>query len=191
MLYKNLSTRELYASIPDTNIITVFFETGLKFGSTQLAVSAMEELMIREDTDIIAAVLQSAADTGKLVPGTPMAGMIGRSLKESCRHDPLLQKYGIALLKGEGGKGPFKWAKSGEATKYFDHSEGYVKLRDGIEARYKTATTAYLTKHSERLKKILEASNLAPMERTASEGVASIHDDWIEEALREITQPQG
>ena len=177
MLYKNLSTRELYASIPDTGIVTSFFETGLKFGSTQLAVSAMEELIIREDTDIIAAVLQSAADTRKLVLGTPMAGMIGRSLKESCRHDPLLQKYGVALLKGEGEEGPFKWAKSGKAAKYFNHSEGYVKLRDGIEARYKAATAAYLTEHSERLKKILEATNLAPMERTATEGVASIDEE--------------
>ena len=177
MLYKNLSTRELYASIPDTSIITCFFKTGLEIGSTQLAVSTMEELIVREDTDIIAVVLQSAADTGKLVLGTPMAGMIGKSLKESCHHDPLLQKYGIALLKGEGEEGPFRWVKSGKAAKYFNHGKGYVKLRNGIEARHKTATAAYLTEHSERLRKILDATNLASMERTAPEGVASIHDD--------------
>ena len=177
MLFQRLSVKNLYASIPDTDIITVFFETGLKFGSTQLAVSAMEELMIREDTDIIAAVLQSAADTRKLILGTSMAGMIGRSLKDSCFNDPLLQKYGVALLKGEGGEGPFKWAQSGKAAEYFDHGGGYVELCDDIEARYKAATTAYLTKHSERLRKILEATNLATMERTAPEGVASIDEE--------------
>ena len=186
MLYKDLSTKELYASIPATSVIAQLFKTGLEIGSTQLAVSAMEELIVREDYDIITAVLQSAADTRKLILGTSLASMIGRSLKESCYHDPLLQKYGIALLKGEGEDGPFKWVKSGKAAKYFNRGKEYVRLRNDIEARHKAATAAYLKGHSERLRKIFDATNLASMECTAPEGAAPIDEEWVLEALREV-----
>jgi hypothetical protein len=62
---------------------------------------------------------------------------------------------------------------------------------DGIKARYKAAAAAYLAKHSEELKSMLDATNPASMERTASEGVAPIDAEWIQEAFREASQPNG
>ena len=199
MLYKNLSIRELYASIPATSIIAWLFKTGLEIGSTQLAVSAMEELIVREETDLIAEELQSAADAGKLVPGTSMACMIGRSLMESCRNDPLLHKYGKALLRGQGEEGPFEWVKSDKAAMYFKNDEAYAKLVD----KYRAATAAYLEKNSEKIKETLGITGLAPMERTVVENNASIAQmsrtamgnntptEWLNEAIAEAFQPQG
>ena len=121
MLYKDLKVKELYASIPDTGIIAVFFETGLEIGSSQLAVSAMEELMTRGDTDIVATILQSAADKGQLQVGKSLTGLIARSLAEY-REDPILHKYGKALLRGGGKEGILKWMNSPEAARLFQKS---------------------------------------------------------------------
>ena len=120
MLYKNLTTKELYASIPATDIISKFFEIGLEVGSTQLAVSAMEELMVRGDTDIIASKLQSASDKGLLQLRTSITGMIARSLAEY-REDPILCRYGKALLKGEGSEGILEWMTTPGAAKMFNN----------------------------------------------------------------------
>lgn len=203
MLYKNLLVRELYASIPATSIIAWLFKTGLEIGSTQLAVSAMEELIVREDYDIIAAELQSAAKAEKLKYGTSMVSMIGRSLMESCRNDPLLHKYGKALLRGQGEEGPFNWVQSDEAAMYFKNDEAYAKLVD----KYRAATAAYLEKNSEKIRETLGIAGLAPMERTVVENNASITQmgrtatgsntptEWlnevIDEAIAEAFQPQG
>ena len=108
MLYKNLTVKELYASIPDANLIAKFFETGLEIGSTQLAVSAMEELMIRGDTDTIVTILQSASEKGQLKIGTSITSMIARSLMEY-RENPTLCKYGKALSKAKGNEGVPEW----------------------------------------------------------------------------------
>ena len=118
MLYKDLKVKELYASIPDTEIIAKLFETGLKIGSCQLAVSAMEELMLRGDTDIIAAKLQSASDKGQLQLGNSLTGLIARSLVE-CREDPILHRYGRALFRGHGYEGVIKWMRTPEAEAMF------------------------------------------------------------------------
>ena len=102
MLYKNLTVKELYASIYATSIIEEMFITGLKIGSTQLAVSAMEELIIRGDTDIIQRGLDSAFKEGHVKIGTSMSTMIARSLSENCREaDPLLQRFGKFLFKAK------------------------------------------------------------------------------------------
>ena len=104
MLYKNLSVKELYASIPDAKIIADFFEIGLEIGSSQLAVSAMEELMFRGNADIIIAKLNKS----QLRPGNSLTSMIARSLVEY-RENPILHKYGKALLQGHGSEGILKW----------------------------------------------------------------------------------
>lgn len=120
MLYKNLSTKELYASIPSTSFIAEMFKKGIEMGSTQLAISAMEELITRGDTDIITYELDNVCKNGNLKLGTSMSTMIARSLTESCREaDPLLVRYGKAIFKGEGAEGPLDWVKSGKAKKYF------------------------------------------------------------------------
>ena len=102
MLYKNLTAKELYASIYATSIVEEMFVTGLKIGSTQLAVSAMEELIIRGDTDIIQCGLDSAFKEGYVKIGTSMSTMIALSLSESCREaDPFLQRFGKFLFKAK------------------------------------------------------------------------------------------
>lgn len=104
MLYKNLTAKELYASISATSIVEEMFVTGLKIGSTQLAISAMEELIIRGDTDIIWRGLDSAFKEGHVKTRTSMSTMIARSLSESCREvDPFLQRFGKFLFKAETG----------------------------------------------------------------------------------------
>lgn len=102
MLCKNLSVKELYASICDTSIVEEMFATGLKIGSTQLAISAMEELIVRGDTDLIRRRLNSAFKEGHVKIGTSMSTMIARSLSESCREaDPVLQRFGKFLFKAK------------------------------------------------------------------------------------------
>lgn len=186
MLCTEITAKEVFDLITSTELITLLFETGLETDDgAPLAVSSMESLIIRGDTDTVAKVLQSAADARKLVPGTSMANIIGESLTKSYCKDPFLNKYGEALSRGEGGEGPFKWVESGKATTYFDHSGGYVELRDSIKARYMAATAAYLAKHSEELRKILNATNLAPKEHTTAKGVASTTAEWVRAAIDE------
>lgn len=134
MLYKNLTVKELYASIPATKTISQFFEIGLEIGSTQLAISAMEELMTRGDTDIVANMLQSASDKGQLQLGTSITGMIARSLAEY-RGDPILYKYGKALFRGEGSEGIWKWVKSPEAAKMFKNEQQLQGEEDKLPER--------------------------------------------------------
>ena len=122
MLYKNLSSKELYASIPDAKIIAKMFETGLEIGSSQLAVSAMEELMFRGNTDIIATKLQSAFDKGQLQLGNSLTSMIARSLVEH-REDPVLNRFGKTLLRGQGSEGPLKWFHTPGAKSLFGGEE--------------------------------------------------------------------
>jgi len=100
LLLNNLSTKELYASIPRTATVSQMMRDGMEQGSTQLAVSAMEELSKRGDTDIIVKNLFEAAKNGVLVPGTSMASMISRSLIEDRETDPLLRRAGKWLLQG-------------------------------------------------------------------------------------------
>jgi hypothetical protein len=174
MLPTNNSAKEVFDSIHYTPLIVLLFETGLETeDGAPLAVSAMESLIARGDTDTVAKVLQSAADARKLAPGTSIANIIGESLTKSYCKDPFLNKYGEALSRGEGGEGPFRWVESGKANTYFDHGGGYVELRDSIKARYKAATAAYPAKHIKKLREILDATNSVSVRHKAAKGVAS------------------
>lgn len=161
MLYKNLTVKELYASIPATKTISQFFEIGLEIGSTQLAVSAMEELITRGDTDIVANMLQSASDKGQLQLGTSITGMIARSLAEY-RGDPILYKYGKALFRGEGSEGIRKWVRSPEAAKMFKNEQHTLQeLPQGEEDKLPERKASY----------------------------AEPPKEWVEEAINEAFQP--
>jgi hypothetical protein len=123
MVYKELKTKELYASIPNTDFIKVMFREGLRMGSTQLAISAMEELIVRGDTDYVCDGLTFGFTNGFIKLGTSMCSMIARSLVESCREvDPFLTRYGKALFKGEGGNGPREWIAANDPAKKVDTS---------------------------------------------------------------------
>lgn len=108
MLYRNLTVKELYASIYDTQTIESFFLKGLEKDNDRLAVSAMEELILRGDTDKVFEGLKAAFERGDIKVESTMATMIARSLSESCRGvDPFLHKFGKFLFKAEGSD-PFK-----------------------------------------------------------------------------------
>ncbi len=116
MLCENLTAKELYASIGGISIVKDMFATGLKIGSTQLAISAMEELIVRDYTNIILRELDSAFKEGHVKIGTSMSTMIARSLLESCRETPYLQRFGKFLFKAKTDD-PFKeFVDSGAAT---------------------------------------------------------------------------
>ena len=128
MLYKNLTVKELYASIYATNIIKKMFVTGLEIGSTQLAISAMEELIVRGDTDIIRHGLESAFKEGYVKTGTSMCTMIARSLSESCREvDPFLQRFGKFLFKAKSND-PFAEFVNDSAQKFCSGSDELLKF---------------------------------------------------------------
>ncbi len=170
MLYKNLTTKELYSSIPATSIIAQFFEIGLEIGSAQLAVSAMEELMVRGDTDIIATKLQSASDKGQLRPGTSITGMIARSLVEN-REDPILHKYGKIVLRGGGNEGIFKWIQTPEAEQMFQ-SERLTDKKNVLLAK----------------QELLQQQEAKNERRVLTDNSAH---DWVREAVVESFEPQG
>lgn len=124
MLYRNLTIKELYASIPATSIVKEMFVNGLKIGSTQLAISAMEELIVRGDTDIIQHELDFAFKEGYVKIGTPMSALIARSLMESCREaDPFLQRFGKFLFR----------AKTNDPFTEFAESFNYCSGSEQIE----------------------------------------------------------
>lgn len=172
MLYKNLSVKELYSSIPATTIIAQFFETGLEIGSSQLAVSAMEELMIRGDTDIIAAKLQSASDKGQLKLGTSITGMIARSLME-CREDPILHRYGKIVQRGGGSEGIFKWMQTPEAEQMFQGE----RLTD--------KKNAFLARQDARQELLQEQEAKKRREILCDDSA----QDWVKESLAELFEP--
>ena len=134
MLTKNLTTKEMYASIPVTKFVVDLFEKGLEIHNDRLAISAMEELILREDTDFIAYSLNRAFEKGQISRGSTMVAMIGRSLKEGCRDvDGVLCLYGGALLRGDF-EGPLDWVKHHAHEWVRCPKSGYLK-RSKIWAR--------------------------------------------------------
>ena len=82
MIYKNLTTHELYSSISDFSIISEMMKNGIKIGSTQLAVSAMEELLKKGLEDTVIEILTKAYKDKELKVGSPMFSMVTTSLTE-------------------------------------------------------------------------------------------------------------
>ena len=160
MLCRNITVKELFASIPDSDYIAYFFDLGLAIGSSQLAVSAMEELMVRSDTITVITVLQLASENGGLQLGTSITTMIARSLSEY-REDPILCRYGKALLKGEGGEGIMEWIKKPETAKLFRDEQ--QALWETIQAEKAKDRRATLCNNS--------------------------YAEWMEEAIKESFQP--
>lgn len=96
-IFKNLTVKELYSSIPAKETISQFMRNGLEQNSTQLAVSAMEELLLRGDEKTVHENLAWAIEEGFLKLNTPMSSMISRSFLES--HDV---KMNTKVLVGYG-----------------------------------------------------------------------------------------
>ena len=63
MMYKNLTVRELFASMPLTKDIVEFFDKGLRSNNDRLAGAAAEELIRRGETDLIVCSLDEFYET--------------------------------------------------------------------------------------------------------------------------------
>ena len=114
MYTKNLTVREMYASISATSVIVDFFRKGLEMDNDRLAVSAMEELLRRGDSDYVVSCLSEAFQKNQVRLGSVMSTLIANSLVESARTvDPFLSKYGKAILSGKCEGGPREWAMNG------------------------------------------------------------------------------
>lgn len=99
---KNLTIKEVYASIFKTSVIDEFFRKGLELDNDRLAVSALEELILRGDADLIVESLNNAFEKGQMKQGGSTISLIGRILKNGCHEvDPILGHYGGGLLRGE------------------------------------------------------------------------------------------
>ncbi len=196
MLWENLKVKELYASIYATSIIEEMFKTGLKIGSTLLAVSAMEELIIRGDTDIIRRGLDSAFKEGHVKIGTSMSTLIALSLSESCREaDPFLQHFGEFLFKAKTNdpftefvNGPgLEFRSSGDLLEFF-LPEGPTDLETAISVGFIAQELKRARETKERLQKLADDSFLEWMKKVFSDSGAD--QSVIDKLFSEMTPGQ-
>ena len=118
MLYKDLTVRELCASICVTKTVNELFKKGLEARNSQLAIPALEELIRRGDSDLIAKSLDQAFDNGWLVKGDALVGAIGMLLFGNVeKMDPILFRYSKALLFCDRFMGPSAWVRT-QAERY-------------------------------------------------------------------------
>ena len=119
MYTENLTVKEMYASIKSTDFIAELFEKGLAMNNDRLAVSAMEELLLRGDSDLIVEALNKAFASGWIVKNSPLVALIARSLFENAGEvDPILQHYGKGLFREF--LSPSEWIRA--------HAERYRKV---------------------------------------------------------------
>ena len=159
MLYKQLTVKELYASIPATSIIESFFRTGLEIDNDRLAVSAMEELILRGDTDKVCHGLREAFERGDIKAKTTTTTMIARSLSESCRGiDPFLHSFGKFLFKAKG-LDPFReFVESGAGKDAFQKPAS----KSGSEELQKFCKDTDIESVVRRFGKYLNLDDVAP-----------------------------
>lgn len=109
---KMLTVKEVYASIFETSVIDEFFRKGLELDNDRLAISALEELILRGDTDLIVYSLNQAFEKGQIKKGSVVLSLLARVLSTECRKaDPYLGRYGKTLLQGAF-MSPSEWART-------------------------------------------------------------------------------
>ena len=109
---KLLTVKEVYASIYKASVIDEFFRKGLELDNDRLAISALEELILRGDTDLIVYSLNQAFEKGQIQKESTLMSLLARVLATECRQaDPFLDRYGKALLQGTF-MSPSEWAKT-------------------------------------------------------------------------------
>lgn len=129
MLYKDLTVKELFATLPLTDDVAKLFEMGVNRDNDRLAGAAMEELIRRGDTCRIVGLLDEFFKTplASLSSQTMMFALM-RDLSECCRkEDALLSSYAKqqaeACSHGQADYGPTEWIKrNAEHYKRFYHS---------------------------------------------------------------------
>ena len=128
MLYKNLTARELFATMYATQDVVELFEKGLRRNNDRLAGSAMEELIRRGDTDLIVKALDSfyEEDEGKHILGASKTLFaLMRDLADSCRKEDAL--LGIYANEGTHLYGPTEWIKQNAERFKKVHRSGAIR----------------------------------------------------------------
>ena len=176
MYTRNLTVKDLYATIYRTRTVVTLFRIGIEDSNAYLAASAMEELMLRGDSELIVETLNWAFEEGKIDEESPLVTLIAKSLNDSAREfDPFLRSYGEFLLH-DGFAGPSEWIK--------EYAEKYVRVyRSGAVRKAKTwAKQHILTPDEERqLTELLEAE----------EEAKSSFDEWVVKTLGEKATEMG
>lgn len=113
MLYKDFTIKEMCANIFVTKTVNELFKNGLEIHDSRLAIPALEELIRRGDTDIIAKSLDQAFDNGWLTKENPFSMVIAASLFINVKDiDLILFEYSKDFLCGEFGAGPSAWVRT-------------------------------------------------------------------------------
>lgn len=125
MMYKNLTVRELFASMPLTKDIVEFFDKGLRSNNDRLAGAAAEELIRRGETDLIVRSLDKfyAEEDYQMHQATLFAVMV--DLAESCRGEDVL--LGMYAHCGISPYGPTEWIKENSERLKKLHRSGAIR----------------------------------------------------------------
>ncbi|MDO4753213.1 MAG: hypothetical protein Q4A36_03220 [Candidatus Saccharibacteria bacterium] len=128
MLYKNLTVRELLATLPMTEDIVEFFDKGLRRGNDRLAGSAMEELIRRGETGLIVETLDKFYKGSYTNKSDSTLFVLMADLAESCREeDALLGNYASHGIQD---CGPTEWIRqNAERFKKFYRSGAVVNAK--------------------------------------------------------------
>ncbi len=165
-----LTVKELYATIADTQFIASLFKKGLKRNNDRLAVSAMEELLRRGDSDMIVYALNDAFASKLMVKGSPLVTLISNSLLENAHEiNTILYHYGKGLRRGDF-MGPSDWIRT--------HADWFKRVHcSGDVRRARPWATQYIWTHEEIAREMnRQDAELAymvkhPLEHTAEEDV--------------------
>ena len=128
MLYKNLTVRELFATMYATQDVVELFEKGLRRNNDRLAGSAMEELIRRGDTNLIVKVLDDfyEEDEGKyILEASETLFVLMRDLADSCRKEDAL--LGIYAGEGVHSYGPTEWIRQNAERFEKVHRSGAIR----------------------------------------------------------------
>ena len=110
MLYKNLTVKELFATMCVTRDVFELFELGLRRNNDRLAGSAMEELIRRGCTDLIVRALDDFYEEDDGVHALEASNtlfVLMRDLADNCRNEDAL--LGIYAAEGVHCYGPSEW----------------------------------------------------------------------------------
>lgn len=118
MLYRDFTVREMCESICVTKTVNELFKNGLEINDGRLAIPALEELIRRGDSDIIAKSLDQAFDKGWLTREHSFTMVVEASLFINIWDvDPFLFEYSDDFLRGAFYGGPSAWVRT-QAKKF-------------------------------------------------------------------------
>lgn len=96
MMYSNFTLKELYRTW-QSNRIAEFFEEGLKLNNEPMAVTALEELTRRGESNLTYPPLKKAFENGQVSLATQFSVTLGNTLTIAGNRDHLFAELGKAF----------------------------------------------------------------------------------------------